>query len=113
MACGNGQRERVGTELNRKPWGRLGCPQERVEVGRGLWWGVGGQAQMGENLDDHGGISSIGHNVTNGYIEAYDRSRAVAVFNDCPILQMDESIRLMGQFFIVRHQDKCGPMFLI
>ncbi len=42
--------------LNRKPGGRLGCLQERVEAGRGLWWSAGGQAQVRENLDDHGGI---------------------------------------------------------
>ena len=33
--------------------GRLGCLQERVEAGRGSWWGAGRQAQVTRNLDDH------------------------------------------------------------
>ena len=37
----------------------------------------------------------IGHNVTNGYIEARDRSRAAAVFEDCSVLQMDQAICLV------------------
>ena len=30
--------------------------EERVEAGRGFWWGTGGQAQVAENLDDDRGI---------------------------------------------------------
>ncbi len=30
----------------------LGCLEEFVEAGGGLWWGTGGQAQMRENLAD-------------------------------------------------------------
>ena len=47
-------------ELNRNPGGRLGCLQERVEAAWGFWWGAGGQAQVRENLDDHGGIFNGG-----------------------------------------------------
>ena len=36
--------------------GSLGCLHERVEAGRGAWWGSARQAQVRENLDDHGGI---------------------------------------------------------
>ena len=42
-------------KLNRS-WEGLGCLQERVEAGRGAWWGSGRQAQVGENLDDDGRI---------------------------------------------------------
>ena len=34
--------------------GNLGCLQECVEAGRGSGWRAGGQAQMRENLADHG-----------------------------------------------------------
>jgi len=37
--------------------GRL---QELVDTGRGPRWGAGGQAQVRENLDDHGGIFNGG-----------------------------------------------------
>ena len=35
---------------------RLGCLQELVDASRGLWWGVGGQPQVAQHLDDHRGI---------------------------------------------------------
>ena len=38
---------------NRNPGGSLGCLHERVEAGRGSWWGSARQAQVRENLDDH------------------------------------------------------------
>jgi hypothetical protein len=39
--------------LNRNPGG-LGRLQELVEASRGSWWRAGGQAQMRENLGNHG-----------------------------------------------------------
>ena len=53
---GNGQRERVSSGTEPESRGGLGCLQERVEAGRGPWWGAGGQPQVAQNLDDHGGI---------------------------------------------------------
>jgi len=41
---------------NRNPGGRLGRLHEGVESSWGLWWGTGGQPQVGENFDDHRGI---------------------------------------------------------
>jgi len=43
-------------ELNRNSGRRLGCLHERVEASRGSWWSAGGQAQVRENLGNHGGI---------------------------------------------------------
>jgi len=34
----------------------LGCQKEFVDVSRGSWWGAGRQAQVRENLGNHGGI---------------------------------------------------------
>lgn len=42
-------------QLNRNPWG-LGCLQELIDSGRGFWGSAGGQAQVGENFDDDGGL---------------------------------------------------------
>ena len=41
---------------NRNSGGGLGGLHECVEAGRRSWWGTAGQAEVGENLDDHGGI---------------------------------------------------------
>ncbi len=51
-----GQRGSVGSDTEPESWEGLGCLPERVEPGRGAWWGSGGQAQVGENLDDHRGV---------------------------------------------------------
>ena len=42
--------------LNRNPVGGLGGLQECVEAGRSFWWGAGGQAEVAQNLADHGGV---------------------------------------------------------
>ena len=47
-------------DVNRHPRRRLRCWQERVEAGRGFWWGAGGQAQVAQNLADHWGIFNGG-----------------------------------------------------
>ncbi len=41
---------------NRNSGGRLGCLHERVEASRGAGWRARGQAQVRENLGNHGGI---------------------------------------------------------
>ncbi len=51
---GKGDLSAPGTEPDSE--GALGCLQECVEPGRGTWWRAGGQAQVGENLDDYGRI---------------------------------------------------------
>ncbi len=49
----------MAQELNRMEaaLGRAsGCLKEIAGPSRGTGWGAGGQSQMGENLDEHGGI---------------------------------------------------------
>lgn len=62
---GGGKGTRVGSgtepEFGRACRGRLGCLEPSVETGRGPWWGVAGQGQLGENHDDHGGSTSESH----------------------------------------------------
>ena len=48
------QKERVGSKTEPESGGGLGRLQERIEAGRSSWWRAGGQAQMRENLGNHG-----------------------------------------------------------
>ncbi len=52
--------------LNRNPVGGLGCLEECVEAGRSLWWGAGGQAEVAQNLADHGGVVNGGEDGQGG-----------------------------------------------
>ena len=57
---GIGQRGSVGSETEPASYVGLGCLEEFVEEVRGFWWGTGGQAQVAENLGDHGGLLNGG-----------------------------------------------------
>ena len=56
MRGGTGQRERGGTGTEPESRVRLGCQEEVVDASRGPRWCAGGQAQVRENLGNHGGI---------------------------------------------------------
>lgn len=60
VSGGNGQRGAMVRAPNRNPGGSLGGLHERVETGRGAWWGTTRQAEVGENLADHRGVFDRG-----------------------------------------------------
>jgi len=47
-------------ELNWQPVEGSSCLEACVEAGRSFWWGAGGQAEVAQNLADHGGIFNGG-----------------------------------------------------
>jgi len=56
VKLGTGQRERVGTGTEPESRVRLGCQEEVVDASRGSWLGAGREAQVAQNLGNHGGI---------------------------------------------------------
>ena len=51
-----GKGRMLAQALNRNPGETLGGLQQSVEASWGLWWGTSRQAQVRENLGNHGGI---------------------------------------------------------